>query len=266
MSWRDVPFPISHLTPVAGEVATEKRNLDPLAGRLFFFLMYDSITFMYDKGHVGVGERESENRCWCRGTAMLVSGNSNVGVGEHAMLVSAERCMFMSGLRSTSCQATFCTSRTLCTLRTVYALFARLERRRTGLAEECQAKAKAKTILARSNGVCVKARAKNIYLFTTYSISKPYGLCSRRLSRFVPLSSHCSTGSRFRYAGLDVETSALEVRRPKTKKSYSLYVYLVYLDFAGFMRHERLLRAMLAAILQAYDKRTHTPYTWGWEG
>ncbi len=35
------------------------------------------------KGHVGVGERESENRCWCRGTAMLVSGNSNVGVGEH---------------------------------------------------------------------------------------------------------------------------------------------------------------------------------------
>ena len=54
-----------------------------------------------------------------------------------------------------------------------------LERRRTGLAEECQAKAKAKTILARSNGVCVKARAKNIYLFTTYSTSKPYGLCSR---------------------------------------------------------------------------------------
>ena len=79
-----------------------------------------------------------------------------------------------------------------------------------------------------------------------------------KLSRFVPLSSHCSTGSRFRYAGLDVETSVLEVRRPKTKKSYSLYVYLVYLDFAGFMRHERLLRAMLAAILQAYDKRTHT--------
>ena len=77
----------------------------------------------------------------------------------------------------------------------------------------------------------------------------------------MPLSSHCSTGSRFRYAGLDVETSALEVRRPKTKKSYSLYVYLVYLDFAGFMRHERLLPAMLAAILQAYDKHTHTHLT-----
>ena len=131
-----------------------------------------------------------------------------------------------------------------------------LECRRTGLAEECQAKAKAKTILARSNGVCVKARAKNIYLFRFYF--RTLRIMLSKLSRFVPLSSHCSTSSRFRYAGLDVETSVLEVRRPKTKKSYSLYVYLVYLDFAGFMRHERLLRAMLAAILQAYDKRTHT--------
>ena len=36
MSWRDVPFPISHLTPVAGKLPLNKGNLDPLAGRLFF--------------------------------------------------------------------------------------------------------------------------------------------------------------------------------------------------------------------------------------
>ena len=174
MSWRDVPFPISHLTPVAGRLPLKREISTHWQAGCFFSNVW--LYYIY----VWQGSR------WCRGTRvgeqMLVSGNSNVGVGEQqcwcrgtCMLVSADE----HSCQATSTLRTFCTSRTLCTLRTVYALFARLERRRTGLAEECQAKAKAKTILARSNGVCVKARAKNIYLFTTYSISKPYGLCSR---------------------------------------------------------------------------------------
>ena len=41
MSWRDVPCPISPSHPIGREVATAKRNLDPLAGRL--------VVFVYDK-------------------------------------------------------------------------------------------------------------------------------------------------------------------------------------------------------------------------
>ena len=48
MSWRDVPFPISHLTPVAGRLPL-KREISTHWQAGCFFLMYDSITFMYDK-------------------------------------------------------------------------------------------------------------------------------------------------------------------------------------------------------------------------
>ena len=81
---------------------------------------------------------------WCRGTRvgeqMLVSGNSNVGVGEQqcwcrgtCMLVSADE----HSCQATSTLRTFCTSRTLCTLRTVYALFARFLRTLSSLGTLC---------------------------------------------------------------------------------------------------------------------------------
>ena len=71
---------------------------------------------------------------------MLVSGNSNVGVGEQqcwcrgtCMLVSADE----HSCQATSTLRTFCTSRTLCTLRTVYALFARFLRTLSSLGTLC---------------------------------------------------------------------------------------------------------------------------------
>ena len=40
MFWSDVPRPISPLHPIGRQVATQKKNLDPLAGRLVVFSFY----------------------------------------------------------------------------------------------------------------------------------------------------------------------------------------------------------------------------------
>ena len=91
-----------------------------------------------------VGDKWETGSRWCRGTRvgeqMLVSGNSNVGVGEQqcwcrgtCMLVSADE----HSCQATSTLRTFCTSRTLCTLRTVYALFACFLRTLSSLGTLC---------------------------------------------------------------------------------------------------------------------------------
>ena len=75
MSWRDVPFPISHLTPVAGRLPLKREISTHWQAGCFFSNVW--LYYIY----VWQGSR------WCRGTRvgeqMLVSGNSNVGVGEH---------------------------------------------------------------------------------------------------------------------------------------------------------------------------------------
>ena len=132
MSWRDVPFPISHLTPVAGRLPLKREISTHWQAGCFFSNVW--LYYIY----VWQGSR------WCRGTRvgeqMLVSGNSNVGVGEQqcwcrgtCMLVSADE----HSCQATSTLRTFCTSRTLCTLRTVYALFACFLRTLSSLGTLC---------------------------------------------------------------------------------------------------------------------------------
>ena len=76
---------------------------------------------------VGVGEQQ----CWCRGTAMLVSGNMYVGVGRRAFMSGyihfAHFLHFTHFVHFTHCLCTFCaffthlisSLGTLCTVRTL---------------------------------------------------------------------------------------------------------------------------------------------------
>ena len=52
MFWRDVPCPISPSHPVGREVATEKRNLDPLARRLVVFDVWQALVVFQLGGEV----------------------------------------------------------------------------------------------------------------------------------------------------------------------------------------------------------------------